>query len=87
MNPTDALHTAQAMGLTLPGPGYVVGAILFGLLGMAAWRYGKVIGHPRMRWLGVALMFYPYLIGSSTWLLWAVGLALCGVIWWDRTRG
>ena len=86
MNPDDALRTAQALGLTLPGPGYIAGAILFSLLGLAAWRHGKVIGHARMRWLGVALMFYPYALGNNAWLLWAVGLALCGVIWWDASR-
>lgn len=84
MNPTDALRAAHDAGLTLPSPSYIFGSILFGLVGLAAWRYGKVIGHPRTRWLGVVLMFYPYLIGR-TWLLYAVGFAICAAIWWDRT--
>jgi hypothetical protein len=85
MNPSDSLRAAQQMGLTLPGPGYIYGCILFSLLGLAAWRYGKAIGHPRTRWLGVALMFFPYLVGK-TWLLYLVGLAICAGIWWDRPR-
>jgi hypothetical protein len=83
MNPNDALHAARSMGLPLPTPSYIFGAILFGLLGFAAWRYGKVIEHPRTRWLGVALMLFPTLVGR-TWLLYLVGIALCAGIWWDR---
>ena len=85
MNPTDALKAAQEAGLTLPSPAYIFGSILFGLVGLGAWRYGKVIEHPRMRWMGVVLMFYPYLVGR-TWLLYLVGCALCAAIWWDRPR-
>jgi hypothetical protein len=85
MTPQESIHLARGMGLTLPTPAYIFGAILFGLAGLAAWRYGKVVGHPRIRWLGVALMFYPYAI-SRTWLLYLVGFALCCAIWWDRPR-
>ena len=31
-----------------------------------------------MRWLGAALMFYPYLT-RPTWLLYGAGIALCAV--------
>jgi len=86
MNPTDSLKAAQEMGLTLPSPAYLFGSILFGLFGLVAWRYGKVIGHPRIRILGVVLMVYPYLVGR-TWLLYVVGVALCAAIWWDRQNG
>ena len=41
---------------------------------------------PRTRWWGVALMFYPYVV-SATWLLYAVGVALCLGLWWDGQRG
>lgn len=86
MNPQESLKAAESMGLTLPSPAYIFGTILFGLLGMAAWRYGKVIEHPRIRWLGAVLMFYPYLVGR-TWLLYLVGVAVCAAIWWDRNQG
>jgi hypothetical protein len=85
MNPTDTLQAAREAGLTLPSPAYIFGIILFSLAGLAAWRYGKVTERPRTRWLGVALMFYPYLVGR-TWLLYAVGFAICAGIWWDRRR-
>jgi uncharacterized membrane protein len=66
----------QSLGISLPSPAYLLGAIVFGLVGIAAFRYGRKTGRRRALWIGVALMAYPYLI-SSTWLLYAVGAALC----------
>lgn len=79
----EALQTAQALGFTLPSPAYIFGAIVFGLLGFAAWRFGKRREQPNTKWLGVALMFYPYAV-PNTVLLWVVGLGLCGAIYWDN---
>ncbi len=79
----DTLDTLKAMGLTLPSPAYIFGAIVFGLVGFAAWRYGKKTEHAPTKWLGVALMFYPYAI-SRTWMLYAVGVALCAGILYSR---
>lgn len=75
----DLLRTLQSFGLTLPSPAYIAGAILFGLIGMWAWYRGRKRQHPRTKWLGVALMFYPYAV-SSTWVLYAVGAALCAAL-------
>ena len=58
-------------------------AIVFGLLGFAAWRFGKRREQVNTKWLGVALMFYPYAV-PNTLLLWLVGLGLCGAIYWDN---
>jgi hypothetical protein len=76
----DTLTSLQGMGWTLPSPAYILGAILFGIIGMAAYWHGKKAQRPRIKWLGVALMFYPYLV-PSTWLLYVVGLALCAGLW------
>lgn len=73
MNELKALET---LGFTLPGPLYLMGAIVFGLVGYAAYRYGKKAELPTPKWIGVALMLYPYAI-SDTWLLYAVGSGLC----------
>lgn len=78
----DELAVLQSLGLELPGPGYVAGAILFGLVGLAAFRHGRSSGRRTTSWLGVALVLYPYVI-SNTGMLWAVGLLLCAGIWFD----
>lgn len=76
------LNALESLGLSWPTPWYIVGSIVFGLLGYAAYRHGKTAALPRVRWGGVALMVYPYAV-SQTWLLWLVGGALCGWIWWE----
>ena len=48
----DNLETLQSMGLTLPSPAYIVGAVLFGIIGIVAYRYGKRAEKPRNKWLG-----------------------------------
>ncbi|MGP1682691.1 MAG: hypothetical protein ACTS8S_10235 [Giesbergeria sp.] len=78
----ETLSVLQSFGLELPSPAYIAGAILFGILGMAAYWHGKRAQQRSTRWLGVALMFYPYGV-SQTWLLYAVGAALCAGVWWE----
>jgi hypothetical protein len=76
----DELQTMTDMGLTLPSPAYIFGAVVFGIVGIAAYRYGKKADLPIPKWLGVALMLYPYAI-SETWLMYAVGAGLCGALY------
>lgn len=76
------LDQLSGLGLTLPTPAYLFGAILFGLIGFAAYRYGKRTTRNKVKWLGVALMLYPYAI-SGTAMLYLVGAALClGLYFW-----
>ena len=79
----EAISSLSSLGLTLPSPAYIFGAIIFGLIGLGAYRSGRVREHKVTMWLGVVLMVYPYLI-SSTWLMYVVGLALCAGLWADR---
>ena len=72
----EDLKTLESMGFTLPGPAYLIGALLFGIIGFAAYRYGKKASLDTTKWIGVALMLFPYVI-SETWLLYAVGAGLC----------
>ena len=85
MNPSDVGQLAQSAGFGLPSPGYLFGILLFSLAGFVAFRYGKAVGRPLTRWLGMGLMLYPYLVGS-TWLLYLAGFGLCAGIWWDGRR-
>jgi hypothetical protein len=71
----DPIQNLSSLGLALPSAAYLAGAILFGLLGYAAFRYGRKLSHPSFTWGGLALMLYPYVV-SDTWLLWLLGVAL-----------
>lgn len=72
----DELKTIESLGFTLPSPAYIAGAILFGIIGYAAYRYGKKASLGTFKWIGIALMLYPYVI-SETWLMYLVGAGLC----------
>lgn len=76
----DNLNALGALGLTLPSPAYLVGAILFGIAGYAAYRYGKKTSRPYKKWIGVGLMLYPYAV-SETWMLYAIGVSLCAALY------
>ncbi len=81
----EAVTALQGLGLELPSAAYLIGAIVFGLIGLAAWRHGRKTSQRATLWLGVALMFYPYLV-SGTWTLYAVGLGLCAGLAWVHQR-
>jgi len=68
---------------TLPSGAYLFGAVIFSAVGFVAWRYGKSMGRPVTQWLGVSLMFYPYLV-PNTGVLYAVGAALCAALYYYR---
>ena len=80
----NELKALESMGLVLPTPAYIAGAILFGLVGLFAFRQGRRASRPALTWTGVALMAYPYAV-SQTWLLWVVGIALSAWLYtkWD----
>lgn len=71
----DNIKELGALGMELPTPAYLFGIIFFGVVGYAAYRYGKRTSRDISKWLGIALMIYPYAI-SETWQLFAVGTAL-----------
>lgn len=76
----NELKQLQALGLVLPSPAYILGAILFGIIGWVAFRRGRNKSISVLTWTGVALMLYPYGV-SETWLLWLVGFALSGLVY------
>jgi hypothetical protein len=72
----------QAAGLQLPSPAYLFGLIVFGLVGYVAYRRGRKTGKTSLTWVGVATMLYPYVV-PQTWLLWLIGAAATGWIWFE----
>lgn len=81
----DALSLLKSLGFEWPSPAYLVGALLFGVIGLLAFRAGRRSGRKATRWLGLVLMLYPYAV-SATWALYAVGLACCAGLVVDRQR-
>lgn len=79
----DDRQGIESLGFTLPTPAYLFGAILFGLIGFAAYRYGKKTSRPHAKWIGVALMLYSY-VASETWMMYVVGAGLCVGLYWFR---
>ncbi len=73
------IKTMESLGLTLPSPAYLFGAILFSFIGYAVYRYGRKAELMYPKWLGVALMLFPYAI-SRTWMLYLVGGGLCAAV-------
>ncbi len=76
----DEIKNLESLGLVLPSPLYIVGAILFGIVGYVAFRRGRKTSAPALTWTGVTLMLYPYAV-SQTWLLWFLGAGLCGFVY------
>lgn len=73
------------LGLAMPTPAYLAGLVLFGILGLAAYRHGRKSSRPYVRWGGLVLMLYPYAV-SGTWQLYALGAGICAVIYVLRDR-
>jgi MFS family permease len=50
-------------------------AVLFGLVGFAAFRYGRKNHEPRPLFIGIALMAYGYFV-TNAWISLAIGSLL-----------
>ena len=81
----DALKELAALGLELPSPAYLIGASLFGIVGWIAFRRGRQTSTSPLIWTGLALMLFPYAV-SQTWLLWIIGAALCGWVYFKWVK-
>jgi hypothetical protein len=64
-------------------PATIFWAIVFGLIGFAAFRYGKKNGEPRQLFLGIALMAYGYFV-SDPWISLAIGAVLTLLLFFPR---
>jgi hypothetical protein len=50
----------------------IILAVVFGLVGFAAFRYGRKNDEPRPLFLGIALMAYGYFV-TNAWVSFAIG--------------
>ena len=76
----DELKAMESLGLTMPSVAYFIGSTLFGIIGYAAYRYGKKSELAAPKWIGVMLMLYTFGV-SETWVMYAVGVGLCGALY------
>ena len=60
-------------------PWALFGSILFGVIGSAALAYGKKAGSVGPLVGGAGLLVFPYFV-TSTWMLYAVGTVLTGLV-------
>ncbi len=60
-------------------------AVLFGLVGFAAFRYGRKNSEPRPLIIGIALMAYGYFV-TNPWISLAIGSALTLALFFPRER-
>lgn len=64
----------------MPTPVNLFGLIVFSVIGFAMFTYARKQGKWRTAGISVTLMIYPYFI-EQTWLLYAIGLALCAALY------
>jgi hypothetical protein len=64
-------------------PAALFGSLLFGAIGLAAFVYGKKMVRYGPMVIGLVLMAYPYFV-SETWLVYAIGCALCVALFLAR---
>jgi cyanate permease len=79
------VERAREIGLDLGGISLatVLVAVLFGLVGFAAFRYGRKNGEPRPLFLGIALMAYGYFV-SNAWISFGIGALLTLLLFFPR---
>jgi hypothetical protein len=67
----------------MPSPANLFALIIFSVTGFAIFNYARKQAKWRTAGIGVALMVYPYFV-DQTWLLYAIGLALCAALYFFR---
>ncbi len=60
----------------MPTPATLFAAILFGIVGFAAFTFGRKNLRAGPMVIGLALMVFPYFVSGPGWT-WGVGAALC----------
>jgi hypothetical protein len=73
----------RGLGLGDFSPAVIALAVFFGLVGFAAFRYGRKNDEPRPLFLGIALMAYGYFV-TNAWLSLAIGSLLTLLIFFPR---
>lgn len=75
----------EELGITLPTPAYLIGVLLFGVIGLVLFVLGRRRRKPKVKWLGLVLMLYPYVVWGTA-PLYVVGAVLCVAAAWFWRR-
>ena len=67
----------------MPSGAALFGSLMFGVVGLAAFLYGKRSTLIVPMVLGLTLMAFPYFV-SETWLLYVIGFVLTAACWYFR---
>ena len=63
----------------MPTSSALFAAVIFGIIGLAAFRYGKKSSQWKPMVLGMTLMVYPYFFSDAR-LLYGIGVALTAAL-------
>ncbi len=62
----------------------LLASFIFGVVGIAGWKYGRRIGSIRKLFISVGLCLYPYFV-TNAYLIWGVGAGLtAALIFWEE---
>ena len=67
----------------MPSPAVLFAGLIFGLIGIAGFTYGRRNALWKPMGIGLTLIVFPYFI-SQVLLLYAIGIALCGALYFWR---
>ena len=67
----------------MPSPANLFLGMLFGAIGVGFFIYGRKQMQFAPLLCGLALMVYPWFVGSTLWLI-VIGVVLCAIPWFVR---
>jgi hypothetical protein len=76
----ELIDTLRELGIEMPSAAYLIGVLLFSVVGMVAFWKGRKLRRPRVKWLGLTLMLYSYVVWSTAGV-YVVGVGLCIALW------
>ncbi len=79
----DEMKQLETLGIGIPSMAYIMGVMVFSIIGYAGYRYGKKAELNNPRFIGIALMLYPYVVTDTVWM-YVVGCGLCVALYLYR---
>jgi hypothetical protein len=64
----------------MPSPAVLFAGLIFGVIGIAAFTYGRRNALWKPMCIGLTLIAFPYFV-PQVWLLYAIGIVLCGALY------